>query len=74
MIPPQSLSSDQSHDPSGDKHSADEHGEAVEPVLYLLHHRIALGDSEDNRGEECKHYRGREVRQADGHGFFPSAM
>src|ERR1017187_8119684 len=67
------LAPDQPHEPAGYKHSADEHGEAVETVAHLLFCGVLLGDAEDYRRKQGKDDRGREVRQGDGHGFFPSA-
>src|ERR1700687_2562497 len=68
------LPPDQRHYPSREENSAYEQSKAVKTVAHLLDRRIALRDAKHHRSEQREHNRSREVRQVDGHGFFPSAM
>jgi len=49
------------HDPAGQEHSAQEHGEAVEAVFHLIHRGATLGNAEDHRGKKRKEKCGAEV-------------
>jgi hypothetical protein len=67
------LSANQPHDPASHKDAPHEHGKAIQAIADLFSGGVFLGNPEDNRGEESEDDRGREVRQRDGHGFFPNA-
>ena len=62
------------HDPAGNEDSAYEHGETVESVFDLLVCGAALGDAEHDGGKDCKEQCCGEMREFEGHGFFPMAM
>ena len=69
QLPPQ-----QPHYPARCEHSSDEEREAVQTVADLLHGGVALRNSKNRGGEHCEQHSGAEVRESEGHGFFPSAM
>lgn len=50
------------HEPSCDKHSSDEHDEAIQTIADLISHHVALRDSEDDRSEHCEYERRIEMR------------
>ncbi len=47
---------------------------AVEAIANHLAGIVALSDSEDDRGAEREDERGGEMREIEGHCFFPMAM
>ncbi len=68
------LSSQYPHYPAGHNHSTDKHGEAIQAVADLLAGVVALSDAENHRCENREEKSGSEMRQGQGHGFFPMAM
>ena len=55
------LSSDQPHQPAGDKHAAQKHREAVDPVADHVASRFTMSNAEDDGREQCEYQRRAEM-------------
>ncbi len=71
-----SLSPDEPHGPASHEDSANKHAKTIQAVADLVAGRVALGNSEYDRGKKGKYQRRAEVGKSDGrhYGFFPIAI